>query len=106
MGADLGRLLEAEQAFAARIDAARREGRALVEAARGDAEALASDSTAELTRGRQAVAEEEERALATELAHLEAETAAQVERLSAVDDTRVAALADQVLRTLLTGGRT
>jgi vacuolar-type H+-ATPase subunit H len=105
MGAELGQLLEAEQAFAVRIEAARRDGRALLEAARADAEALTTDSAAQLNEAKKALAEQEERALAAELAHLEAETTARVERLAAVDDGWVAALADQVLRELLSGGR-
>jgi vacuolar-type H+-ATPase subunit H len=105
MGADLGRLLEAEQAFSARVDAARREARALVEAAQHDAQALASDSNGALGRARQALAEEEERTLETELARLDAETTARVDRLTAVDPERVAELAHQVLRALLAGGR-
>ena len=104
MGAELGRLLEAEQTFAARIEVARRDGRALVEAARAQAEALAGDSTTELSEARQALAEEEERTLMAELARMDAEISARVERLAAVDDGRVAALADRVLRALLSGG--
>ena len=104
MGANLGQLLEAEQGFAARVDAARREARLLVEAARSEAEALRGDSAEALTRKQKAIADEEDRALAAELARLDAETAAHVERLGSVSETRVAALADQVLRTLLEGG--
>jgi vacuolar-type H+-ATPase subunit H len=104
MGVELGRLLEAEQTFAARVDAARRDGRALVDAARVEAEALASDSTTALSEARKALAVEEERTLTAELARLDAETTARVERLAAVDDGRVGALADRVLRALLTGG--
>ncbi|HZJ55064.1 MAG TPA: hypothetical protein VFD38_13060, partial [Myxococcaceae bacterium] len=73
MGADLGRLLEAEQSFAARVDAARHEARALLESARQEAEALRTDSAAALAQGKQALAEEENRALASELARLDAE---------------------------------
>jgi len=105
MGADLGRLLEAEQSFAARVDAARRDGRALVDAARAEAETLASDSTTELSDAKKALADEEERTLAAELALLEAETTSRVERLGAVDDAWVAALAERMLRTLLSGAR-
>jgi hypothetical protein len=105
MGAELGRLLEAEQTFAARLDAARRDGRALVDAARAQAEALASDSTTALSEARKALAKEEERTLTAELARLDAETTARMERLAAVDDSRVAALAERVLRALLSGGR-
>ena len=105
MDADLGRLLEAEQGFAARVDAARREARTTVEAARRDAEALAGDSAAALAQARQALAEEEERTVAAELAHLEAETQVRVEQLTAIDEARVAELADELLRTLLSGGR-
>jgi vacuolar-type H+-ATPase subunit H len=104
MGADLGRLLEAEQTFAARVDAARQQARALVESARHEAEALGSDSGEALARARRRLAEEEERALAAELSRLEAETATRVERLGRVDEARVVALADQVLRALLEGG--
>ena len=103
MGAELGRLLEAEQAFATRVEAARRDARALVEAARNEARSLAGNSTALLERGRRELAEQEERALATELARVEADTSARVERLSTVTDVRVAALADQLLRALLAG---
>ena len=105
MGVELGRLLEAEQAFAARIDSARRDGRALVDDARARAEALAGDSTAKLSEARKALADEEERALTAELARLDAETTAHVERLAAVDEGRVRTLADRVLRALLSGGR-
>ncbi|HVP62673.1 MAG TPA: hypothetical protein VMT11_19100 [Myxococcaceae bacterium] len=105
MGADLGRLLEAEQAFTARVDAARREASAVVEAASRDAEALASDSTAMLSRALQELGEAEERGLVTELARLEAETRARIDRLAAIDEARVAALAQDVLRALLSGGR-
>jgi len=105
MGADLGRLLEAEQSFAARVDAARRDGRTLVDAARAEAETLASDSTTELSEAKKALADEEERTLAAELARLDAETTARVERLGAVDDAWVGALAERMLRTLLSGAR-
>lgn len=105
MGAELGRLLEAEQSFAARVEAARRDGRALVDAARAEAETLASDSTSQLSDAKRALADEEERSLATELARLDAETTARVERLGAVDDAWVAALAERTLRTLLSGAR-
>jgi hypothetical protein len=105
MGADLGRLLEAEQVFAARIDAARREARALVEIARGDAQALSGDSAEELARSRARLGDEEERALRTELSRFEAEISTRIERLRAVDESRVNALADQLLRALLSGGR-
>jgi len=104
MGAELGRLLEAEQTFAARIDAARRDGVALVEAARTQAETLARDSTRQLSEARKALADEEERTLAAELARLDAETTARVQRLSAIDGQRVELLADRVLRALLSGG--
>ncbi len=104
MGADLGRLLDAEQTFAARVDTARREARAVVEAARRDAEALAGDSTTRLAQAREALAADEERTLAAELASLEAETRARIERLAGVDQARVAELADAVLRALLSGG--
>jgi len=103
MGADLGQLLEAERAFAVQIDAARREARALVEVARTEAEALRNDSADALLRSKQALAEEEDRALGSELTRLAEETAARVDRLSAVDEARVAALADQLLRVLLAG---
>jgi vacuolar-type H+-ATPase subunit H len=103
MGAELGRLLEAEQAFAARVDAARRDARSLVQAARDEAEKLAGDSTAQLEKRRRELADEEDRALATELARLEAETSARVGRLSSVSDACMAALGDQLLRALLTG---
>jgi vacuolar-type H+-ATPase subunit H len=103
MGVELGQLLEAEQAFAARVDAARRDAHALVQAARDEAGRLATDSTAELEKGRKQLVDEEERALATELARLEDETSAGVERVSSVSDARVAALADRLLRTLLAG---
>lgn len=105
MGADLGRLLEAEQTFAARIDAARHEARLLVEAAQREAEALAGDSATALAQARQTLAEEEERTLGAELARLEGETLARVERLAAIDEARVVALAEDVLRALLSGGR-
>ena len=104
MGADLGQLLEAERAFAAQIDAARREARALVEVARTEAEALRNDSADALLRSKQALAEEEDRALASELTQLAEKTAARVDRLAKVDEARVAALADQLLRALLAGG--
>jgi vacuolar-type H+-ATPase subunit H len=103
MGAELGQLLEAEQALAARIDAARGDAHALVQAGREEARRLATESNAQLEKGRKALADEEERALATELARLEEETSARVERLSSVSDDRVLALADQLLRTLLAG---
>jgi vacuolar-type H+-ATPase subunit H len=103
MGVELGRLLEAEQAFAARVDAARRDARALVQAARDEAGRLATDSSAQLEKGRKELAHQEERALATELERLDAETSAGVERLSSVSDARVAALADQLLRALFAG---
>ena len=105
MGADLGRLLEAEQGFAARIDAARHEARALLESARREAEALRTDSAATLAQGKHALAEEENRTLASELARLDAETTARVERLASVSDARVTELADQTLRALLKGSR-
>ena len=105
MGAELGLLLEAEQAFAARVDAARRDARALVEAARDEATRLSGDSTAQLEKGRREIADQEERALAMELARLEAETSKRVERLTSVSDAGVAALADQLLRTLLAEDR-
>jgi vacuolar-type H+-ATPase subunit H len=105
MGVELGRLLEAEQTFAARIDSARRDGRALVDDARAQAEALAGDSRAKLSEARKALADEEERALTAELARLDAETTAHVERLAGVDEGRVRTLADRVLRVLLSGGR-
>ncbi len=105
MGADLGRLLEAEQTFAARVDAARHEARLLVEAAQREAEALAGDSASALAMARQALGEEEGRTLIAELARLEAETLARVERLAAIDEARVVALAEDVLRALLSGGR-
>jgi vacuolar-type H+-ATPase subunit H len=105
MEAELGRLLEAERTFAARIDAARRDGRALVDAARVQADALGSDSTLQLSEARRALAEEEERVLSAELARLDAETTARVDRLAGVDEGRVAALADLVLKALLSGGQ-
>jgi vacuolar-type H+-ATPase subunit H len=103
MGAELGQLLEAEQAFAARVEAARRDAHALLQAARDEAGRLATDSTAELEKGRKQLADDEERGLTTELARLEAETSARVARLSSVSDVRVAALADQLLRALFAG---
>lgn len=103
MGAELGRLLEAEQSFAARVEAARRDGRALVAAARAEAETLACDSTRQLSDAKKALAEEEERTLGAELARLDAETTSRVERLAAVDDAWVAALAERMLRRLLSG---
>jgi vacuolar-type H+-ATPase subunit H len=103
MGAELGQLLEAEQAFAERVAAARRDARALVQAARDEAGRLASDSSAQLEKGRKELADREERALTTELARLEAESSARVERLSSVSDARVATLADQLLRALVAG---
>ncbi len=105
MGADLGRLLEAEQTFASRVDAAQREARAVVEIARQEAQALGTDSTAELARARKTLVEEEEGALAAELARLDAETSARIARLAAVDDARVTALADDVLHALLDRGQ-
>jgi vacuolar-type H+-ATPase subunit H len=105
MGADLGRLLEAEQSFAARVDAARRDGRALVAAAQAEAETLACDSTSQLSDAKKALADAEDRTLAAELARIDAETTARVERLGAVDDAWVAALAERMLRTLLSGAR-
>jgi len=105
MGAELGQLLEAEEGFAARIDAARRDARALIDAAQVQAEALATDSTTRLTEAKKALADEEERSVRAELARLDAETSLRVERLSAVDEARIAALADRVLRALLAGGR-
>lgn len=105
MGADLGRLLEVEQALAGRTDAARHEAYALVEAARRDAEALAGASAVALSSARQELADDEERSVAAELARLEEETAARLARLGAVDEARVEALADQLLRSLLAGGR-
>ena len=101
MGAELGRLLEAEQAFAARLDAARRDARARVQSAREEAGKLAGDSTAWLEKGRREISDEEERALTAELARLEAETSARLERLASVSGAGVAALADQLLRALL-----
>jgi vacuolar-type H+-ATPase subunit H len=104
MGVDLGRLLEAEQTFAARVDAARQQARALVESARQEAVALATDSGEALGQALRRLAGEEERALAAELSRLEAETATRVERLGRIDEARVVTLADQVLRALLEGG--
>ncbi|HEY1418761.1 MAG TPA: hypothetical protein VGF41_12695, partial [Myxococcaceae bacterium] len=83
----------------------RRDGRALVDAARTQAEALASDSATDLSGARKALADEEERTLTAELARLDAETAARVARLATVDGGRVGELADRVLRALLSGGR-
>ncbi len=65
----------------------------------------ATDSTAELARAREAIVEEEERALAAELDRLDAETSARIAGLAAVDDARVTALADEVLHALLGRGQ-
>ena len=73
--------------------------------ARREAEALGSDSSEALTRAREALAAEEERALAAQLTGLEAEASDRVRRLSAVDDAQVASLADRLLRVLLEGGK-
>ena len=105
MDADLDHLLEREQELAEHLDTARREARALVEAAQQDARARTTTSLASVTDARQRLADELERALVAELAEIDAQANARLQRLEATSPARIAALADQVLLRLLDGGR-